>query len=702
MCLLLSKKNFTKHYFIAASMTYNELLAAYKQLQEEHQELKLQITHLVALEKEASAILPEAERRIRVETAQKNAILKAIPDLIFVMNDKGIYIASKGNEMNSYREGDDIVGTSIYDSTLPKEVIELIMLTNKKALETGEIQHIEYQLPSANHVLSYYYESRAIKYADNLIIRLVRDISEKKKSEERIRTAEMHKKAILRAIPDMLFVLNERGECIDFRGGIATKSFIDPDHVIGYNIDTFQMPAHIIAWWQEDNQKALETGEIQVSDYKMELPDGVYYYETRTVRYMRKQVLKIVRDITERKVAEEKIQAEENRKNAILRAIPDMIFVMNEKGDYLDFRGGHGKVFIDSAIIIGSNITDAKMPKEIMDMLLAENKKALESGEIHFSEYFLRFDNGLRFYESRTVRYARNQVLRIVRDITPQKVVEAENKQLLEELQVANEELSSSSEEIRQTLEHTLLLKNEVEQKEGFLRRVNEDLVNQNRQLSHYSYVVSHNLRAPVATILGLISLFEMQPFDNPETVELLQMLKNSSIKLDEVVRDLNYILSETRIVQQQQQIVYFEEEMYNILSNLSIQIQNCQAEVNYTFEKSPRIWASKTFIHNVLLNLFTNCLKFREPARKLVIDIKTQIIDEKYICLSIKDNGMGIDVETQEENLFKLYKRFHPQIEGKGIGLYLIKTQVEIQGGRVELKSALQQGTTVEVYFAI
>jgi PAS domain S-box-containing protein len=682
-------------------MTYNELLLAYQQLQEENLDLKRQIIHLTNAEKEIAAILPEAERKIRQEIAQKNAILKAIPDLIFVMNDKGVYIDSKGNEMNSYREGDDIVGTNIYDSTLPQNVVDLIVMNNHKALQTGNVQHIEYELPASNDHLSRYYESRAIKYADNLVIRLVRDITDKKKSEERIRNAETHKKAILRAIPDMIFVLNERGDCLDFRGGIEGKSFIDVNNVIGTNISSFAMPPHIVEWWHEDSLRALETGEIQVSDYKIELADGIYYYETRTVRYMRKQVLKIVRDITERKVSEEKILAEESRKNAILRAIPDMIFVMNNKGDYIDFRGGHGKVFIDTDIIIGSNITDAKMPKDIVDMLVAENQKALETGEIQFSEYSLRFDNGQRFYESRAVRYTRNQVLRIVRDITPQKAAELENQQLVEELQVANEELSSSSEEIRQTLEHTLVLKNEVEKKELFLRKVNEDLINQNKQLAHYSYVVSHNLRAPVATILGLVNLLELQAFENQETTDLLAMLKTSSTKLDDVVRDLNYILAESRIVQQQQQTVSFEEEMLDILGNLNLQIQNCKAQITYSFEQAPQIWASKTFIHNVLLNLFTNSLKFRSPERNLQIEITTSLVDS-YICLTVKDNGMGIDVVSQEENLFKLYKRFHPQIEGKGIGLYLTKTQVEIQGGKVELSSAVNVGTTIKIFFAV
>ncbi len=920
-------------------MNYEELQKAYQQLQEENAKLKQELHLFSSLQKEAAIILPEAERKSKQETAQKNAILQAIPDNIFIMSDTGVYIDYLGNKDNLY-SNIEVIGTNIKDSDFSKDVIEQILAHNQRALESGEVQLIVYSLPS-NSQGTIYYESRAIKYTENLVMRLVRDITERKKAEERIKLAETYKRIMLKVIPDMILLMSDEGNFIDLRGSYNKKFMFEC--TIGSNVRTTNLPQSVIEMWLSDNEMALETGKVQFCEYRINIGEESYYYESRTVRYTKKQVLKIIRDITERRQAEEKSYAEEIRKNAILRAIPDMIFVMNEKGDYIDFRGGHGKVYIDADLIIGSNITNSQMPIQLQKQLETNNKRALETGEIQLMEYSLDFSGKIHHYESRAIRYTKNQVLRIVRDITEQRDAEQQNVQLVAELQMLNEELISSEEEIRQTLEHTIELKNEVEKrglyyhtlltcspdivvcvnekaniefihlpnassevmegyigkslfdmlpdkstidkaikaintvfetknstdyessitthtlglqnyytyfspiitngkviaaysitrnitetksnenrirqmirnlqttvdnsiqstilldkngniiladtktidkfqklfgkemiidtnisnyipddvKEGFLiniakafmgesirterkvktkigtlwtdvmyspvfdennevnavvmgqmditerkeseeylQKVNEELVNQNKQLAHYSYVVSHNLRAPVATILGLVNLLTMEEVVNKDTKDLFNMLEQATEKLDSIVKDLNVILSETQIVQEDKEVVYFEELLMNIMGNLNPQIKTCQAKIDYDFTKSPTILASKTLIHSVLFNLLTNAIKFRRRNINPEITIKTEIIDH-YICLSITDNGLGIDIINQKENLFKLYKRFNPQIDGKGIGLYIIKTQVEMQGGKVELESEVNAGATFKIYFA-
>lgn len=920
-------------------MNYEELQKAYLALQEENEKLKSQLHTATSMQQEASFALPEAERKARQESAQKNAILQAIPDHIFIMNEAGVYIDYQGNRENLYHSK-ELIGLHISETGLPQAIIAKILQYNKLALETGEVQLVEYTLPDLNEGEAYY-ESRSIKYTDNLVMRLVRDITSRKKVEEKIKMAEAYKRVMLRAIPDMIVIMNLEGELLDFRGGYE-KAFLF-DYQIGMNVREMQMPSGVIDMWLEDNIAAHETSQMQFSEYRLDIAEESYYYETRTIKYTRKLVLKIIRDITERRKAEEKSRLEETRKNAILRAIPDTIFVMNERGDYIDFRGGHGKVFIDPDLIIGSNITDSKMPEKLLLQIKESNLRALQTGEIQFLEYTLQISDKIHHYESRAIRYTKNQVLRIVRDITEQKDAQQENKQLIAELQMLNEELISSEEEIRQTLEHTIELNNEIQRREAYyktlidaspdiiicinkqmiiefmqmpkqqnnierdeflgkslleiianeqirnkaataikqvietlqpteyeacliengtetfyntyyapiiannelisiyiltrditepkraekelknmsrnlqttidnsqqstilldtkgniiltdvktrlqvenylgkslqigeplldtmpsqlhagflenfpkvlngehftverkvvlptgtvwvqfsyspvfdedmkvvavvigqmditarketeeyLRRVNADLVNQNKQLSHYSYVVSHNLRSPVATILGLTNLLEMENITDVGTLDLLRMLKLATEKLDDVVKDLNLILSETQIVQENKQSIYFEAELMNIMGSLRQQIQHCNPIIRYEFNQAPSIFASKTLVHNVLFNLFTNALKFRQPHTQLELDIYTEQ-EEHYTCLIVKDNGMGIDMIKQRENLFKLYKRFHPQIEGKGIGLYILKTQIEMQGGKIEIYSEIELGTTVKVYFA-
>jgi signal transduction histidine kinase len=72
---------------------------------------------------------------------------------------------------------------------------------------------------------------------------------------------------------------------------------------------------------------------------------------------------------------------------------------------------------------------------------------------------------------------------------------------------------------------------------------------------------------------------------------------------------------------------------------------------------------------------------------------------EDDYIKLIFRDNGLGIDLSTSREKLFSLYHRFHTHVEGKGMGLYLVKTQVMTMGGRIEVFSEVNQGTTFHVY---
>ena len=96
-----------------------------------------------------------------------------------------------------------------------------------------------------------------------------------------------------------------------------------------------------------------------------------------------------------------------------------------------------------------------------------------------------------------------------------------------------------------------------------------------------------------------------------------------------------------------------------------------------------------------------SNAIKFRSPERKLHIELKTTTIDD-YICLTIKDNGLGIDMNSSKDKIFMLYQRFHTHIKGKGIGLFMVKTQLDILEGKIEVESEKDKGTTFKVYFKI
>jgi hypothetical protein len=102
--------------------------------------------------------------------------------------------------------------------------------------------------------------------------------------------------------------------------------------------------------------------------------------------------------------------------------------------------------------------------------------------------------------------------------------------------------------------------------------------------------------------------------------------------------------------------------------------------------------------VHSILYNLLNNAIKYRSPERKPVITITSQQ-SEHYFILEIADNGLGIDLKQNGDNLFKLYKRFHFHTEGKGLGLYLVKLQVEALGGYIKVDSEINRFTRFTIY---
>ena len=114
------------------------------------------------------------------------------------------------------------------------------------------------------------------------------------------------------------------------------------------------------------------------------------------------------------------------------------------------------------------------------------------------------------------------------------------------------------------------------------------------------------------------------------------------------------------------------------------------------------RLYTVKSFLQSILLNLMSNALKYKRKEVPLEISIDARISEEKTLCLSFTDNGLGIDLEKNKDKIFGIYKRFHPHIEGKGLGLHLVKTQVDLLGGEIEITSEVDKGTTFKIYLSI
>lgn len=238
-----------------------------------------------------------------------------------------------------------------------------------------------------------------------------------------------------------------------------------------------------------------------------------------------------------------------------------------------------------------------------------------------------------------------------------------------------------------------------LKSKEIELEELTKALTKTNKELEKFAYITSHNLRAPV---VNLMSLTEMQAEENiPEDLkkEIEVKIHESVKRLDETLNDLVEIVASRASGEIISEKLDFQTELNHVLQSIEKQINDSGAQIDSNFSACSTIIYPKRYMNSILLNLLTNAVKYRSPDRKLMISIKTRI-EQKYIVLYFSDNGVGFDTERFGKKIFGLYQRFHSKIEGKGLGLYIVKSQIESMDGKIEVDSTPDVGTTFRIYF--
>jgi ligand-binding sensor domain-containing protein/anti-sigma regulatory factor (Ser/Thr protein kinase) len=297
------------------------------------------------------------------------------------------------------------------------------------------------------------------------------------------------------------------------------------------------------------------------------------------------------------------------------------------------------------------------------------------------------------------------------------KMLELQVYKRTEELAQQNEELIQSQEEIsaqrdivsaqnfelqkaRQIIEeqnNEIIKRNETLEAE--VEERTHDLVEYNQQLEQFAFISAHNLRAPVARILGLGHILEISKNDVQESRMIIDKMMITTEELDRVVRDLNTVLELRRDSTSEIVRIDLEEELRLVKINLQKEIEDRKATLYEDFSKGGTLWTVKPYLDSILLNLVSNAIKYRHPNRRPVIRIRSEQVNE-HLHLIVQDNGLGMDMALCKDKLFNLYSRFHLHIEGKGMGLYLVKTQMTALGGKIEVESRVNEGTTFHLFF--
>ena len=212
--------------------------------------------------------------------------------------------------------------------------------------------------------------------------------------------------------------------------------------------------------------------------------------------------------------------------------------------------------------------------------------------------------------------------------------------------------------------------------------------------LQQFSFITSHNFRAPLANLLGILDLMNYSTLDEYNK-QLVEMIRTSTSQLKETIDHLSQVLV-IKNKQVELQDVDITKLVEKVKADLNDEIEKIKPEIYLQFSIVV-IRSNQYYLESILQNLFTNSLKYRSPDRQLVIRITTEKTSRDRTLITFSDNGLGIE-NRHMNKLFGMYQRFHNISEGKGLGLFLIKSQITALGGSIEVQSEVNKGTIFSI----
>ncbi len=238
----------------------------------------------------------------------------------------------------------------------------------------------------------------------------------------------------------------------------------------------------------------------------------------------------------------------------------------------------------------------------------------------------------------------------------------------------------------------------ELKNREEELEKTSRDLSNRYNELMQFNYIVSHNLRSPVANIMGMVSIFKMPEMTLEDKETCLDHINTAVNRMDYVIKDLNTILETRSALNEKKELVYLQRIIENLTATLHNQITDSGTTIHVQIANdADTIFTIKGYLESILYNLISNAIKYKSATKHPEIDLIVRR-QRDQIIISVTDNGHGIDLKKFGKQIFGLYKRFNTEVEGKGLGLYMTRTQVETLGGKIMVQSTPGSGTTFTV----
>ncbi|OKL39943.1 sensor histidine kinase [Pontibacter flavimaris] len=474
-----------------------------------------------------------------------------------------------------------------------------------------------------------------------------------------------------------IFLLSPSGFIQTWNAGAEKIKGYKAAEIIGQHFSIFYPEAAIRIQHPELELKyAREHGRFEEEGWRLK-KDGSPFWANVIITAIRSQdsdrligFSKITRDLTDRKLLEDKLSRtmaelrdSEERARLLTESVRDYaIFMLTPDGIVASWNRGAEKIKgYKAEEIIGKHFSTF-YTQEARDKKFTEYElsKALQDGRFE--------DEGWRVRKDGSTFWA-NVI------ITP--VYNAERKLL------GFSKITRDNSEKR---------KNEE------LMRKNKELHKINTDLDNFVYTASHDLKAPISNLEGLVSLLKMDLGPDLEKhQEVVTRIDRSIHRLNSIIFDLTDISRVQHEVHQVEK-VELAELMADVEDSLENLIFSCNAIIEKDFSAFSHLSYSRKNLRSILFNLVSNAIKYASPERRPLIRIKTEEQEGQYV-LSVSDNGLGID-EKHQQKIFSMFRRLHTHVEGTGLGLYLVKRILENSEDRIEVESEEGKGSTFRLYF--
>ena len=232
------------------------------------------------------------------------------------------------------------------------------------------------------------------------------------------------------------------------------------------------------------------------------------------------------------------------------------------------------------------------------------------------------------------------------------------------------------------------------------LTATNHQLTRTNSELDSFVYTASHDLKAPITNLEGLLTVLRQDlPADLAATSRVARVLGLMDSAISRFQQTIGHLTDVARLTQDDDtptEQVDLAALIENVRLDLAPDLAETGAELTVDASTCPPVQFAPTHLRSIVYNLLSNALRYRDPGRVPQVHLRATCASGQFV-LSVQDNGLGLDA-GQQSKLFRLFKRLHTHVQGSGVGLYAVKKVVENAGGTITVQSEAGVGSTFTV----